>query len=138
MAEATRINMANQIKSQSVLQAQAQAQAQQAAARAEMMAMFREVLETEDPDDLVANYGLGKSLVDQGTYAEALPYLVKATQIEPLYSVAWLQLGKTYEGLSRWDEARATYQQGAVAASQKGDLMPLKEMEQRLAALPQK
>jgi hypothetical protein len=46
-------------------------------------------------------------------------------------------LGKTYEGLSRWDEARATYQQGAVAASQKGDLMPLKEMELRLAALPQ-
>ncbi len=136
MAEATRINMAMQIKSQAVLQAEAQAQAQQAAARAEMMAMFREVLETEDPDDLVANYGLGKSLVDQGECDAALAYLRKATHIDPLYSVAWLQLGKAYEGLSRFEEARATYRQGAVAASQKGDLMPLKEMEQRLAALP--
>lgn len=136
MAEATRINMEKQIKSQAALQAAAQAQAQQTAARAEMMAMFREVLETEDPDDLVANYGLGKSLVDQGAFAEALAYLLKATQIDPLYSVAWLQLGKAYESLARFEEARATYRQGAVAASQKGDLMPLKEMEQRLAALP--
>jgi len=136
MAEATRINMEKQIKSQAALQAAAQAQAQQTAARAEMMAMFREVLETEDPDDLVANYGLGKSLVDQGAFAEALAYLLKATQIDPLYSVAWLQLGKAYESLARFEEARATYRQGAVVASQKGDLMPLKEMEQRLAALP--
>ncbi|MBT9547704.1 MAG: tetratricopeptide repeat protein [Candidatus Sericytochromatia bacterium] len=136
MAEATRINMDKQIKSQAALQAEAQAQAQQTAARAEMMAMFREVLETEDPDDLVANYGLGKSLVDQGAFAEALAYLTKATQIDPLYSVAWLQLGKAYESLARIEEARATYRQGAVAASQKGDLMPLKEMEQRLSALP--
>lgn len=137
MAEATRINMAQQMKSQAAQKAEAEAQAQQQAARSAMMAMFREVLESEDPDDLVANYGLGKALNDQGEWAEALPYLSKATQLDPLYSVAWLQLGKAYEGLSRHQEARTTYQQGVVAASQKGDLMPLKEMEQRLAALPQ-
>jgi len=136
MAEATRISMALQIKSQASQQAQAQALAQQAAARTEMMDMFREVLTQEDPDDLVANYGLGKSLVDLESYAEALPYLRKATQVEPLYSVAWLQLGKALEGLKQLEEARDTYRQGVVAASQKGDLMPLKEMEQRLAALP--
>ena len=35
------------------------------------MAMFREVLEF-DPDDLVALFGLGKALVEEGQHAEAL------------------------------------------------------------------
>ena len=50
---------------------------------------------------------------------------------------------KKKSGVSKWDsysedekeKARDIYKQGIVAASQKGDLMPLKEMEQRKFAL---
>jgi folate-binding protein YgfZ len=135
MAESTRLNMQRQLAQQANQQAQARQNEAQFAQRQEMMAMFKEVLESEDPDDLVANYGLGKSYLDQGASSEALPYLEKATEIEPLYSVAWLQLGKAYQALGQKEKAIATFKQGIVAATQKGDLMPLKEMEQHLQNL---
>lgn len=132
MAEATRLNM---LRSQQAVQAQRLAE-QERARKEEMMGMFREVLESEDSEDLVANFGLGKALYDLERAAEALPYLEKATRVEPLYSVAWLHLGKAREALADFAGARHAYLRGREAAAEKGDLMPLKEMEQRLAALP--
>lgn len=131
MAEATRLNM---LRSQKAFAAERLAQ-QEAAQKAELIEMFREVLETEDADDLVANFGLGKALLDTGKALEARPYLAKATQVEPLYSAAWLQLGKALEADDP-ASARRAYRRGIEAATEKGDLMPLKEMEQRLAGLP--
>lgn len=131
MAEATRLNMLKQSQN---LKAEALQQAEIAKKR-EMMAMFQEVLEEEDPEDLVANFGLGKAYVDLQEYEQAVPYLEKAVQIEPFYSVAYLALGKAYEALDKNTQAKEVYQKGIDAASEKGDLMPLKEMEQRLSAL---
>lgn len=131
MAEATRLDMLRHSKAVD----EAQQAAAKAAQQAQMAEMFKEVIETEDPDDLVANYGLGKIYADQGQYADALPYLRKAVTIDRFYSAAWLQLGKTLEQTQALDEARETYRQGITAATQKGDLMPLKEMEQRLMGL---
>ncbi len=53
------------------------------------------------------------------------------------YSAAYLLLGKTLEKLSRKKEAIETYQNGIAAASKKGDLMPLKDMQNRLNQLLQ-
>jgi len=44
-------------------------------------------------------------------------------------------LGKTMEKLLRQDEAIQTYREGIAVASKKGDLMPLKEMQQKLNQL---
>ncbi len=131
MAEAARLDMLRHSKAVDA----AQQAAAKAAQQAQMAEMFKEVIETEDPDDLVANYGLGKIYADQGQYADALPYLRKAVAIDRFYSAAWLQLGKALEQTQALDEARETYRQGITAATQKGDLMPLKEMEQRLMGL---
>lgn len=103
----------------------------------ERMAMFREVLEQEDPDDQLANYGMGKAYFDLGQYNEAIPYLAKAIAVKKLYSVAYVQLGKCYEALGDKEQALAKYADGIKVATQKGDLMPLKEMEYRKGMLEQ-
>lgn len=133
MAEATRLNLQ---RSQQQVQAQAQA-AREQEQKQELIAMFREVLETEDSDDLVANFGLGKALLESGEAAEAVPLLEKAVRVDPLYSAAWLQLGKAREACGALSAAGDAYRHGMEAAAEKGDLMPLKEMEARLLALPQ-
>jgi folate-binding protein YgfZ len=131
MAEATRLDM---LKKMSV-QKQEALVAEDRARKIDMIEMFKEVLETEDAEDLVANFGLGKALVDLERYEEAEAYLQKAVKIDPFYSAAYLQLGKALSAQDKQTKARQVYTQGIQAASEKGDLMPMKEMEQRLLAL---
>lgn len=101
----------------------------------ERIAMFREVLEI-DPEDPLATFGTGMAYLQLNEFEQAVPYFKRATEIQKDYSVAWLNLGKCYEFLSRADDARAAYQAGIESAARKGDLMPLREMERRLRSLP--
>src|SRR5690606_20448483 len=96
--------------------------------------MFEEVLEI-DPDDPLATFGMGKAYVQLDDYESAIPHLKRATEIQKDYSAAWLDYGKCLEFTGRTDEAVAAYRQGIQAASRKGDLMPMREMERRLKLL---
>lgn len=100
----------------------------------ERKAMFEQVIEI-DPDDLFANNGLGNCHNILKQYAEAEPFLLKAISIKPAHTVAYLELGTTYEGLQNIDKAIATYKKGIDVAAQKGDMTPLKAMQARLDAL---
>jgi folate-binding protein YgfZ len=101
----------------------------------ERIVMFEEVLAI-DPDDSLATYGMGMACLQLDEPARALPFFEKATRLEKDYSAAFLNLGKCHEMLDQPRDARAAYDAGIAAASRKGDLMPLKEMERRRAALP--
>ena len=131
MAEATRLDMQ---KRSTVMQQEA-LKVQERAQKENMISMFKEVLETEDSEDLVANFGLGKALVDLERFEEAESYLQKAVEIDAYYSAAYLQLGKALTENGKPEDARQIYEQGIKAAAEKGDLMPMKEMEQRLMGL---
>ena len=96
--------------------------------------MFKKVLEI-DPVDQIANFGLGSIYLETGNFEEALPPLQTVIDQNRDYSAAYLLLGKTFESLSRTAEAIETYQSGIAAASRKGDLMPLKDMQTRLNQL---
>ncbi len=96
--------------------------------------MFEEVLEL-DPDDPVALMGAGSSCLQMECYADAIAYLERATRSKKDYSAAFLSLGKCYEFAGDTAQAVDAYKRGIEAASRKGDLMPLREMERRLAAL---
>jgi len=96
--------------------------------------MFKEVLEL-DPGDVLATYGLGIAHFQLEEYERAVPHLEKATGLKKDYSAAFLNLGKCHEFLKQTDRAREAYQAGIAAASRKGDLMPMREMERRLNAL---
>lgn len=100
----------------------------------ERIAMFKEVLEI-DPADPLATFGMGMAYIQLEDYEQAIPYLLRATQAQKDYSVAYLHLGKCHEFLGHHDTARNVYRAGIQAASRKGDLMPLREMERRLKGL---
>lgn len=103
-------------------------------AASERMAMFKEVLAI-DPDDFLANAGLGSVMVDLERFEEAIQYLRKAIAKRPGHTVAYISLGEALEELGRLSEAIDIYKQGVVVAAQKGDGTPLKKMRRRLDAL---
>jgi folate-binding protein YgfZ len=102
----------------------------------ERVGMFKQVLEI-DPQDQVANFGLGSIYLETGRYEEGVGPLKTVIEAHRDYSAAYLLLGKTWEKLSNREEAIETYKQGIAAASKKGDLMPLKDMQNRMNQLLQ-
>lgn len=96
--------------------------------------MFREVLEL-DPDDALAAMGLGAAHLQLEEHAEAASWIERAIAAQPDYSAAYLKLGQCREALGDASGARAAYRDGIAAASRKGDMMPMREMERRLKAL---
>jgi folate-binding protein YgfZ len=100
----------------------------------ERVGMFKKVLEI-DPKDQVANFGLGSIYLETGRYEEGLEPLKTVIEAYQDYSAAYLLLGKTWEKLSNKEEAIETYKKGIAAASKKGDLMPLKDMQNRMKQL---
>jgi len=102
----------------------------------ERVGMFKQVLEI-DPQDQVANFGLGSIYLETGRYEEGLEPLKTVIEAHRDYSAAYLLLGKTWEKLSNREEAIEIYKQGIAAASKKGDLMPLKDMQNRMNQLLQ-
>lgn len=135
MAKATTIKFMNAMKENKNKKALEAKKKEEIEMIRERMEMFVEVLETEDPEDLIANYGMGKSHYDLEEFSQAIPYFQKAVEIQKDYSMAFLYLGKSLEKEQKISEALEVYKKGIIAASQKGDLMPLREMEQRKLVL---
>ncbi|MEX2016591.1 MAG: tetratricopeptide repeat protein, partial [Candidatus Hydrogenedentales bacterium] len=100
----------------------------------ERIGMFEEVLEIE-PDDPLATFGMGKAYAQLNQHAQAIPFFARSTQLQKDYSVAWLNLGQCHEIVGNWADAVSAYRAGIEAATRKGDLMPLREMERRLKSL---
>jgi tetratricopeptide (TPR) repeat protein len=98
------------------------------------MGMFREVLEF-DPDDLVALFGLGQAHRAEEEPQLAVELLQHAVEVKADYAAAWLELGRCQEDLGDLKGARLSYEQGIAAAARRGELMPMRAMEQRLKAL---
>mgnify|MGYP002631727387 CR=1 FL=1 len=102
----------------------------------ERVEMFKKVLEI-DPVDQVANFGLGSIYLETGRYQEGLEPLNTVVEKYKDYSAAYLLLGKTLEKLEETQKAIEVYKKGIAAASKKGDLMPLKDMQNRMNQLLQ-
>lgn len=94
--------------------------------------MFRQVLEI-DPDDTLANYGLGSIAVERQDWEQARNYLERVLKQDPKYSVAYLALGKALKGLGKKQEAIAIWKEGVKVSAAKGDLMPANQMQQELS-----
>ena len=107
---------------------------QDLAEREQKISMFKQVLEI-DPIDQVANFGLGSVYYDLQQFDRALTPLQTVVKEYNDYSAAYVLLGKTMEKLSRQEDAIQVYRDGIAVASKKGDLMPLKEMQQKLNQL---
>lgn len=97
-------------------------------------AMFGQVLEI-DAEDPVALFGLGTALATLEQWSDAVSAFERATAAQKNNSATYLAHGKALERLGRNPEAEAVYTTGIEVASKRGDLMPLKEMENRLLLL---
>ena len=129
--EATAIQFEKLIEENQAKKAREKRSSQEEEERKRQVEMFHKVLEI-DPVDQVANFGLGSIYLDTGKYEEALGPLKTVVEHYRDHSAAYLALGKTLEKLSRKEEAADVYKKGIEAASKKGDLMPLKDMQSRL------
>ena len=96
--------------------------------------MFQQVLEI-DPDDALANFGLGEINFESKNFPAAIESLKKVITVDPKYSVAYLVLGKTFEALGEWVEAQNIYKTGIPIATAKGEMMPANEMQSRLSKI---
>lgn len=98
------------------------------------MGMFEQVLEI-DPDDLIANFGLGKALLDSGKSEDAIPYLEKCLSVKKDYTAAFLHLGQALMKSGNQAQAKEIFKNGIECAQISGDMMPGNEMERLLADL---
>ena len=98
---------------------------------AQRESMFQQVLEI-DPEDTLANYGIGSIAVERGEWERARVHLEKVLEADPKYSVAYLALGRAYKGLGNLDEAKRIWKEGIQVSAAKGDLMPANQMQQEL------
>jgi folate-binding protein YgfZ len=130
-AEATAIQFEKLVEENQAKRAREKQSVQEKEERERQEEMFHKVLEI-DPIDQVANFGLGSIYLETGKLEEALPPLKTVVEHYQDHSAAYLVLGKTLEKLSRKEEAAEVYKKGIEAASKKGDLMPLKDMQTRL------
>jgi len=73
-------------------------------------AVFFESTETAARNNVLSLLGKAVPLLAQGSPVEALGLLEQACTLAPEHAGVNYQLGRAYEALSRWEEARASYE----------------------------
>lgn len=96
--------------------------------------MFLAVIDI-DPEDSMANNGMGEVLLKRKNFESAIPYFKKAINGNKKYSVAYLGLSKAYYQLSEIDKLKSVLNEGIKIASKNGDLMPANEMQALLVKI---
>lgn len=90
--------------------------------------MFKEVLEI-DPEDALANHGLGEIEYKRKNYLKSECYLKKAIETDPKYSVAYLLLAKVLKDSMKTEEFAKVAEEGIKIATKNGDMMPANELQ---------
>ena len=80
----------------------------------EAEAVYREAAQGVHAEDPALAYGLARSLVELGRFAEARPLIEKLEKDQPRTPQTALQLARAYEGLGLMAEAEAPYQYAAA------------------------
>lgn len=96
--------------------------------------IFKQVLEL-DPEDEVANFGMGSIALDGGEATAAVAHLEIVVRNNDRYSAAYELLGQALASVERASDAVSVLEKGINVAKENGDLMPLQSMERQLAAL---
>lgn len=133
-AIAMSIRMSQMARAVADEQAERDKQAANKADAEQRVEMFQQVLQI-DPNDFLANAGLGSVYVDLEEYDRAIEPLKKALSTRPNHTVAYVALARAYEQLGRREDAIETYRKGVAIAAQRGDGEPLKKMQLRLDKL---
>ena len=82
-----------------------------------------------DPNDEVAYFGLGKALMDESQYADAVDYLQKCVTVKPTYSAAYLALVESLLKIDQKERAKEVLEQGHAVSLKNGDMQVTKKLE---------
>lgn len=93
--------------------------------------LFEKVL-AMDAKDEIANFGMGKWYFDKKDYSAALPHLRTVIEQNAGYSMAYFLLGKSLLETGSVSEGEVILTKGMAVAREKGELMPLRAMEEAL------
>ena len=90
---------------------------------------------SDDPDNALGHFSLGRELLNAGRADEALPSFQRVIQIDPNLSRAYQLMATALLRLERQDEAVRQLTAGAKVAHSRGDMMPKNEMVRMLKEL---
>ncbi|MBI4368360.1 MAG: tetratricopeptide repeat protein [Candidatus Omnitrophica bacterium] len=88
-----------------------------------------------DPKDVLGYFSLGTAYLDAKRLAEARKAFESAILVDPNHSPSYFSLGVTLESLQEAVRSAEIYRKGIQIADARGDMIPLKKMQARLAAL---
>jgi tetratricopeptide (TPR) repeat protein len=95
---------------------------------------LRALLE-QDPNNLLARYGLAMEFSNSGDFESALAEFRRLIEINPGYAAAYFHGGQALERLGRLEDAAGLYRRGIDAATRSGDLHLRNELQTALDAL---
>ncbi len=88
-----------------------------------------------EAEDEIARFRLGKLLMDDGQYEEAVKSFRRAIELSPEFSKVYQLLGASLAKLGRRDDAVKVLRDGYAIADQRGDNIPREEMAKLLVQL---
>jgi predicted Zn-dependent protease len=104
------------------------------AARMPDLAKLQALLEQE-PDNCFLNFGVAMELARLERHEEALVAFERVIELDPDYTVAYLQQGRLLLRLGRREDARQALSAGLAAARRGGDAHAETEMSKLLTAM---
>jgi cytochrome c-type biogenesis protein CcmH/NrfG len=100
----------------------------------EREAQFRKLVE-QFPDSPMGHFSLGKLLLEQRRYAEAVESLGNATRLDPSYAAALVALGEALRQDGQTQAAKAVWEQARARALEQKHPSLAEEVDELLAAL---
>jgi Flp pilus assembly protein TadD len=100
----------------------------------EREAQFRK-LTADHPSSPMGHFSLGKLLLDERRYAEAVESLRTAVSLQPAYAAALVALGDALAGAGRRDEARKVLEGARETALAQAHPSLAEEIDERLGDL---
>jgi uncharacterized protein HemY len=97
----------------------------------EREAMFREMIK-QFPDSPMGHFSLGRLLVDEQRWAEAVTSLGEATRLDPAYAAAFVSLGDAHAGLGQRDAAKAAWERALETPLGRRDMSLQADLDQRI------
>ncbi len=82
-----------------------------------------------DPTDEVTLFGLGKFLMEEGSFGEAADYLEMCIKAKPTYSAAYLALVESLIKVGKTDRAKEVCRDGHAVSLKSGDMQVTKKLE---------
>jgi Fe-S cluster biosynthesis and repair protein YggX len=100
----------------------------------ERIAQFRKMA-TDDPENELGHFSLGKALLEADRPAEAAEAFERTVALNPLFSKAYQLLGTAYAQAGQKDQALRVLAEGFKVADERGDRMPRDDMARLIREL---